>query len=75
MACPRIWDAATGQLMITLPGHALRTFEVKFSPDGKQLATASPRENAAILWDIATSKELITLTGHSRPRVLARLQP
>jgi len=62
---PRIWDATTGQLMITLPGHALRTYEVKFSPDGKQLATASPRENTALLWDIASRAELLTLTGHA----------
>ena len=38
--------------------------QVKFSPDGKQLATTS-NDGTAKLWDEKTGEELLTLTGHT----------
>jgi WD40 repeat protein len=37
----RIWDASSGQELLTLRGHADRVTGMAFSPDGKRLATAS----------------------------------
>jgi WD40 repeat protein/transcriptional regulator with XRE-family HTH domain len=60
----RIWDVATGELSRTFRGHTAGVFEVKFSPDGTQMASAGSKEKTVKLWAIATGKELFTLSGH-----------
>jgi WD40 repeat protein len=47
----RLWEVATGQERATLQGHAAMTFTVRFSPDGKTLATCS-KDRTAKLWDV-----------------------
>ena len=37
----RLWDAATGELLLTLTGPTFAVRRVAFSPDGTRLATAS----------------------------------
>ncbi len=59
----RVWDAASGQLLLTLSGHEDRIWAVAFSLNGKRLATAS-LDNTAKVWDATTGKELRTLAGH-----------
>jgi WD40 repeat protein len=59
-----IWDASSGQELISLCCHAFLIREVAFSPDGTRLATAG-QEGAAKVWDAETGKELITLAGHA----------
>ena len=34
----KVWDAATGQEMLTLKGHTSGVSSVAFSPDGKRIA-------------------------------------
>jgi len=58
-----IWDAESGQLLITLAGHTESVNGVAFSPDGKLVATASD-DGTAKIWDVDTGKELLTLSGH-----------
>jgi WD40 repeat protein len=61
-----LWDAKTGEELLTLPGrhHGSIVF-LKFSPDGKTLASVA--ENAAgdgreiKLWDVASRKEKVVL--------------
>ena len=36
----KVWDAATGQEILTLKGHTGLVTSVAFSPDGKRLASA-----------------------------------
>ncbi len=64
----KIWDAATGRLLLTLVGHTAAVNAVAFSPDGARIVTASDDKTAKV-WDAATGKELVTLVGH-RDRVL-----
>ncbi|KAI9779021.1 MAG: hypothetical protein M1816_003781 [Peltula sp. TS41687] len=54
------WDA----LLQTLEGHSGPVWAVVFSPDGKQLASAS-WDSTIRLWDAATGAALQMLEGHS----------
>jgi hypothetical protein len=60
----KLWDAATGQELLTLKGYSDVVTSVTFSPDGKRLATGS-LDHIVKLWDAATGQELLTLKGHS----------
>jgi WD40 repeat protein len=55
---PRLWDAATGRTLLTLPG-----FGIQFSSDDRLLGPASS-SNKAALWRFADGRELRVL----RPR-------
>jgi WD40 repeat protein len=50
--------------LFTLRGHSAAVLGVKFSPDGKRLATASSDKTAGI-WDALTGKKVLTLRGLS----------
>lgn len=54
------WNA----LLPMLEGHWSSVSAVAFSPDGKQLASAS-RDSTVRLWDVATGAPLQTLEDHS----------
>ena len=63
-------DAATGERLHTLRGHASPVLGVSFSPDGRRLASCSGNVqgegDASIrLWDTATGDPLALLSGHT----------
>jgi len=58
-----LWDAATGSALQTMAGHTGGAQAVAFSPDGKQLASAS-WDWRVRLWNAATGVALQTLAGH-----------
>jgi len=60
----KIWDAATGQLLLTLIGHTGSVNGIVYSPDGKCIATSSD-DHTAKVWDADTGEELLTLSGHT----------
>jgi len=59
----RVWDAGSGELLLTLDGHTGLVRGVAFSPDGRQLATSSA-DGTAKIWDVDSGAELLTLAGH-----------
>ena len=55
-----VFDAHTGEKVLTLPGHGVTTTAIAYSPDGSQIATGG-LDNLAQLWDANTGKELLKL--------------
>jgi WD40 repeat protein len=49
----KVWDAQTGQEMLTLEGHSGRVDSVSFSPDGKRIVSGSWDKTLKI-WDISS---------------------
>jgi dipeptidyl aminopeptidase/acylaminoacyl peptidase len=60
-----VWDATSGQELLTFKGDKGPVYSVAFSPDGKRLASAGG-EAAVRLWDAASGQELLTVQGDKR---------
>ncbi len=59
---------------LALKGHTGSVFGVAFSPDGKQIASAS-FDHTAKIWDTKTGKEIVTLKGHTMPVLAVVFEP
>ncbi|HKB42430.1 MAG TPA: hypothetical protein VKD72_38745 [Gemmataceae bacterium] len=60
----KVWDAATGEVIRTLSGHAGYVWGVAFSPGGRYLASAS-WDSTVKVWDLKAGREVCTLRGHA----------
>jgi serine/threonine protein kinase len=64
----QVWDAQTGQVLLTFKGHTGGVKSVAFSPDGKRLASGSSTGQGlgeVQVWDAQTGQELLSLKGHT----------
>ena len=69
-----IWDAWTGDELVTISGHSGEVFGVSFSRDGTRIATGS-EDGTARVWDAATGEELVRLSGHDGLVALVDFSP
>ena len=63
-ATAKIWDAASGAMLVDLKGHSGEIRYAQFSPDGKKIVTASGDKTAKI-WDAASGNILADLKEHT----------
>jgi WD40 repeat protein len=54
----QVWDAETGQPILTLPGYNSQIYALEFSPDGDLLALA---DHNVHIWQISTQKFVTTV--------------
>ena len=63
-----IWDTTTGENLVTLPQNiAANEYELAFSADGSQVATAGGDDGTIRLWDPETGALRLELRGHDVP--------
>ncbi|HEV8001919.1 MAG TPA: serine/threonine-protein kinase, partial [Planctomycetaceae bacterium] len=66
-----LWDWKSGNKLVELEGYQSQVDVLRYSPDGKLLATGD-EFGIVRVWDTATNKEVATFKGHSTPiRALA----
>jgi len=59
-----IWDALSGDCLVTLAGHSASVLGCAWSPDGLRLVSAS-RDKTLRVWDAPSGTCLATLAGHA----------
>ena len=60
----KLWDVPGRKLTVAVPGDELKTLVVRFSHDGRTVATAG-YDGGIRLCEAATGRELKHLTGHT----------
>src|SRR5262249_53998130 len=67
----KVWDAHSGQELLTLKGHTEKVTSVGFSADGKRIVSGSggydqgkPVSGEVKVWDAHTAREQLTLKRH-----------
>jgi WD40 repeat protein/tRNA A-37 threonylcarbamoyl transferase component Bud32 len=60
----KVWDAISGQELLTLKAHTLLVRTVAFSPDGKRIVSGSYDKTLKV-WDAMSGRESLTFKGHA----------
>jgi WD40 repeat protein len=60
----KVWDAQTGQEILTLKGHTKLVRSAAFSPDGKRLASGGD-DGTLKVWDTTTGHVVLSLKGRT----------
>jgi WD40 repeat protein len=59
-----LWSTEDHRPLVKLAGHRAPIMSVRYSPDGKTIATGS-MDHSVKLWNVATRREVATLQGHT----------
>jgi WD40 repeat protein len=70
----RLWDAAAGGALATLPGHTNEVNSISFSPDGTWLASASD-DGTIRIWDCSSNQSREPIRAHKGPVVAVTFSP
>jgi len=70
----KLWDAESGNCLMTLFGHSDYVRAAAFSPDGSRIISGS-YDKTLKLWDAASGNCLMTLSGHSNGVMAAAFSP
>ncbi|MBI4602296.1 MAG: protein kinase [Planctomycetes bacterium] len=62
----RVWEAATGKEVSTLPGHTGWVTCVAFSPKSGSMLASGSMDRTVKLWEPVTRAEIRTLNGHEQ---------
>ncbi len=60
----RVWDAASGRLLLSLQGHLGSVLACAFSPNGTRIVSGSSDQTVRV-WDADSGRLLLSLQGHS----------
>jgi len=58
-----VWNAESGETLVSLSGHTDEVYTGKWDPDGERVLTTSA-DGTARVWDSGTGEQLALLTGH-----------
>lgn len=62
----KVWDADTGQKILTLKHDASAFSSLAYSPDGKWIVSGN-HDNSLTVWDAETGLKIRTIKGHNNP--------
>ncbi|KFE71005.1 NB-ARC domain protein [Hyalangium minutum] len=60
----KVWDAGSGECLLTLSGHAGFVNACGWSPDGKRVVSGAD-DSTVKVWDAGSGECLLTLSGHA----------
>ncbi len=70
----KVWDALTGEELVTLFGHSDWVVSASFNSDGRWIVTASG-DGTAKVWDTLISDDFVMLSGHNGAVLSASFSP
>jgi WD40 repeat protein/serine/threonine protein kinase len=76
----RVWDASSGQEVLSLRGHAGRVLSLAYSPDGRRLASTSEDKTVKV-WDVTAGlvsgelREPVFTRDHKQPVIGVAFSP
>jgi WD40 repeat protein len=59
----QVWDAKSGQRLLTYSGHTVGVRALAWSPDGTRIVSGG-NDNTIQIWNATTEQRLVTYTGH-----------
>src|SRR5262249_30285003 len=66
----KVWDAGSGQDLLTLEGHTDWVSDVAYSPDGSRIASGSSDRTLKV-WDAANGRLLATFPSLDTPLAIS----